>query len=140
MDSIERSNIIVANPHPLYNYFHHAGTITMKSFSDRTMDNIDAAKYCLSIVKEKYPKAISAANFRYDWSCLYVIDRILISSNWKRIGYLNQLRSEITNHLFRIIRFPKFTKKRKLGVLALILSPKLYRGMLIKMNQRKIYN
>lgn len=132
MDSLNRAKKIIACPDAYYNYFQRMGSITKSKFNERTIDNMIAARYCLDFVKEHYPSAVQAAEFRYFWSCIYVVDRILLSKDWKTNRHLGNIVSELKSNIIKVLRFKKLTLKRKFGIIMMVTNIEAYRLFVLR--------
>jgi Glycosyltransferases, probably involved in cell wall biogenesis len=135
--SLRQANRIVIDHRPMYYYYHRNNSITTKGFSEKTLDEIEGAKRNLEIVKKEFPKAIPGAMFRYDWSYLWVLDRILLDEQWRKNRYLEGIMRHIRKHFFRIIKSPYFTRNRKIGAAMASISPGIYRKIVIRTWSRK---
>ena len=125
--SLRRADKIVIDTRPMYYYYHRNQSITTKGFNERTLDEIKGSKLNLDIVKKEFPGALAGALFRYDWSYLWVLDRILLDDKWRENKYLKMVLSHIRKNAIRIIKCPYFTRNRKIGTVVTCVSPALYR-------------
>lgn len=125
--SIRQADKIVIDHRPMYYYYHRNDSITTKEYNERTFDLIVAANRNLEIVKKEFPRALPGALFRYDWSYLWVLDRILLSHDWRENEHFREVLEHVRRHLFRILRCPYFTANRKRGTLVVVASPAIYR-------------
>ena len=132
VDTLSRASCVVIDNRPLYYYFHRKNSISSKAFSNRTFDAIEAATYNYKKIQSQYPEAMNAAIFRYDWSRFFVVDRILLSPDWKNNKQLIIPLNHIKKNLFRILKNPYFTRNRKVGAMILMLSPMIYRSILFR--------
>ena len=121
----------------MYYYYHRNNSITTNGFSEKTLDEIEGAKINLDIVEKEFPKAVPGAMFRYDWSYLWVLDRILLDERWRENRYLKEILLHIHKHFLRIMNSPYFTKNRKIGAVVAIISPAIYRKIVQYIWSRK---
>lgn len=135
--SLRQANKIVIDSRPMYYYYHRKGSITTVGFNETTLDAITGAKRNLDIVKNEFPGALPGALFRYDWSYLWVLDRILLDDNWEQNEYLNIIVDHIRKNLMRILKCPYFTGNRKIGAIVANISPALYRKIVVHVWKRK---
>lgn len=131
IESVRQANQIVIDHRPMYYYYHRNNSITTKEFNERTFDVIDAWTMNLEIVKKEFPGALQGAMFRYDWSYLWVLDRILLDKKWRENKHLHEVLQHIRKNLFRIIKNPYFTRNRKLGAVVTSVSPAIYRRLVL---------
>lgn len=135
--SLRQANRIVIDHRPMYYYYHRNNSITTKGFCEKTLDEIEGAKKNLDIVEKEFPKALPGAMFRYDWSYLWVLDRILLDEQWRENKHLKGIVRHIRKHFFRIIKCPYFTRNRKIGAVAASISPGGYRKIVVRAWSRK---
>lgn len=135
--SLRQADRVVIDHRPMYYYFHRSDSITTSKFSERTLDSIEGAKRNLEIIEKEFPKAVSGAMFRYDWSYLWVLDRILLDRQWRENKHLKDIMKHIRKHYFRIIRCPFFTRNRKIGATVASISPGIYRKIVVRTWSRK---
>lgn len=131
IDSMSQAEKIVIDPRSLYYYYHRSDSITTLKFNERSLDTLKAYRQNLKIVKNKFPGALTGALFRYDWSFLWVLDRILLDDDWKTNSHLKPVRKHVQKHLGRILRSPYFTKERKAGAALVSVSVPIYRKVLV---------
>lgn len=135
--SLRRADKIVIDTRPMYYYYHRNNSITTKGFNERTLDEIKGSKRNLDIVKKEFPGALPGALFRYDWSYLWVLDRILLDDKWKDNKHLKSVLSHVRKNAVRIMRSPYFTRNRKIGTIITCISPALYRMLVMHVWGRK---
>ncbi len=135
--SLRQADRIVIDHRPMYYYYHRNNSITTNGFSEKTLDEIEGAKINLDIVEKEFPKAVPGAMFRYDWSYLWVLDRILLDERWRENRYLKEILLHIHKHFLRIMNSPYFTKNRKIGAVVAIISPAIYRKIVQYIWSRK---
>ena len=126
------ANKVVYTSESFYNYVRSSGSITTSEFSQKDMDIIEAGKSVLEFAKEKFPSLIKEAEYRYFWSYMCVIDRMILGGiNSSNNDYI-KLTDFIKRNKINILTNPYFGIKRKLGLLALIVSEKIYRNLVLK--------
>ncbi len=130
--SLRQADKIVIDTRPMYYYYHRNNSITTIGFSDKTLDEIEGAKINLEIVAKEFTGALLGALFRYDWSYLWVLDRILLDEKWKENKHLKSVLGHVRRNLPRILRSPYFTRNRKTGAVVASLSPAVYRSLVKK--------
>ena len=129
--SLRQADRVVIDNRPMYYYYHRNDSITAVVFNEKTLDEIKGAKINLEIVEKEFPKALPGALFRYDWSYFWVLDRILLDENWKTNEHLSIILKHIKNNLGRILKSEYFTKNRKIGAIVALISPTIYRRMVL---------
>lgn len=118
---IEKANCFTCTKYGYYNYIHRMNSITTEKFSPKSWDIIDANKYTLKNIKEKYPKAQPYAERRLWWSYRLIIERMFKNkiNTDKTVRYLKK-------NLMRILSNPVISFKAKLGYILLCISTRLY--------------
>lgn len=129
--SIRQAEKIIIDHRPMYYYYRRNNSITTTGFNEKTFDVIDAYRINLDIVKKDFPGALQGAIFRYDWSHLWVLDRILLDKQWRKNKHLKEVLPHIRKNLFRIIKNPYFTRNRKIGAIIASISPAIYRRLVL---------
>ena len=106
-----------------YYYIHRENSITTKKFNPNNgYDVIYAYNKNYDIIKNKYPMLLDVAKTRLCWAHFFVLDS-MVKSNYKiDMKIVKYLRN---NFLF-IMKNKYFTKSRKISMLFLIISVKLY--------------
>lgn len=130
--SLRQADRIVIDYRPMYYYYHRKNSITTSDFSEKILDEIKGAKINLGIVKEEFPEALDGAIFRYDWSYLWVLDRMLLDGKWKENPNLKTVLRHVKRYLMRVLKSPYFTRNRKIGAIITSISPNLYRQIVKK--------
>lgn len=135
--SLRQANRIVIDHRPMYYYVHRGNSISTSKFSERTLDSIEGAERNLNIVEKEFPGALPGALFRYHWSYLLVLDRILLDEQWKKNKHLKSIMRHIRKHFFQIIKCPYFTRNRKIGATVACVLPGVYRKIVVQIWNRK---
>ena len=128
---LDKCEKIVATNEKKY-YFHRENSITTQKFSTKFLNVIEAYEQNSNIILEKYPKLKDVAQTRMNWAYFYVLDRLLLDDNYNDKELENKLISYLKNHRKDILNDPLFTKGRKIGFIALLLSRNLYRKLIEK--------
>lgn len=129
---LDKCEKIVATNEKKYYYVHRENSITTQKFSTKFLNVIEAYEQNSNIILEKYPKLKDVAQTRMNWSYFYVLDRLLLDDNYNDKELENKLISYLKNHRKDILNDPLFTKGRKIGFIALLLSRNLYRKLIEK--------
>ena len=64
------------------------------------------------------------------WSYTYVFDKMILSENFKDIESYKEILAILRKNTFKMVINPFFSLKRKLVMLILFVSPKLYANLL----------
>ncbi|MCI8725462.1 MAG: glycosyltransferase [Hungatella sp.] len=126
VDILSKAGTIAIEPRPLYYYMHRRESITTSCFTQKSLEDLEAANKNYSIIKARYPQALDVAEFRIDISTLKIIDKIMLSENWKDNPYLNELVDHVRGNRDRILKSRYATRNRKLSVLLLLTNRSLY--------------
>ncbi len=129
---LDKCEKIVATNEKKYYYVHRENSITTQKFSTKFLNVIEAYEQNSNIILEKYPKLKDVAQTRMNWAYFYVLDRLLLDDNYNDKELENKLISYLKNHHKDILNDPLFTKGRKIGFIALLLSRNLYRKLIEK--------
>lgn len=129
---LDKCEKIVATNEKKYYYVHRENSITTQKFSTKFLNVIEAYEQNSNIILEKYPKLKDVAQTRMNWAYFYVLDRLLLDDNYNDKELENKLISYLKNHRKDILNDPLFTKGRKIGFIALLLSRNLYRKLIEK--------
>ena len=129
---LDKCEKIVATNEKKYYYVHRENSITTQKFSTKLLNVIEAYEQNSNIILEKYPKLKDVAQTRMNWAYFYVLDRLLLDDNYNDKELENKLISYLKNHRKDILNDPLFTKGRKIGFIALLLSRNLYRKLIEK--------
>ena len=129
---LDKCEKIVATNEKKYYYVHRENSITTQKFSTKFLNVIEAYEQNSNIILEKYPKLKDVAQTRMNWAYFYVLDRLLLDDNYNDKELENKLISYLKDHRKDILNDPLFTKGRKIGFTALLLSRNLYRKLIEK--------
>ena len=141
---LDKCEKIVATNEKKYYYVHRENSITTSKYRKNNMHVIEAYERFYDFVELNYPRIIDAAYFkkypklkdvaqtRMNWAYFYVLDRLLLDDNYNDKELENKLISYLKNHRKDILNDPLFTKGRKIGFIALLLSRNLYRKLIEK--------
>ena len=129
---LDKCEKIVATNEKKYYYVHRENSITTQKFSTKFLNVIEAYEQNSNIILGKYPLLKDVAQTRINWAYFYVLDRLLLDDNYNDKELENKLISYLKNHRKDILNDPLFTKGRKIGFIALLLSRNLYRKLIEK--------
>lgn len=127
---------IAINLSPKYYYRLREDSISTACFKLRDFDTIEAYDRCLSIVREKYPDCIKAAEMRTIWSRFFVYDKMLNTPDMEKRSK-TILRRELLDRDKQIKANPYIFRTRKLGFLVLRISPRLYRWCMLRYQNKQ---
>ena len=130
---------VVATDAKLYYYMHRPNSITTQKFSLKFLNVIEAYQQNYAIIERDYPDLLPVAMTRLYWAHFYVYDRLLLDSDYQDESLKKRLRSYLTDHFWQIMRDPLFTKGRKLSMLALQISPALYKQIISKKYKKELH-
>lgn len=121
---------------PLYNYWHRMDSITSSGYSEKTMDIVDAYEYTYEQVKERCPEALHIAEFRLHRAYFIVLDIMLKEPSYSHLQFYPCVIGYLRKHWLEILHDQYLTKGRRLSVVALKVTVRLYR-LLAKMNEKR---
>ena len=121
----------------VYYYIHRENSITTKKFNEKNgYDVIYAYEKNKKIIDEKYPELSSVAEMRLCWAYFRVLDSMVKSNTELDEKIVKYLRKKFVF----IMKNKYFTKGRKISMLALKVSKKLYSIIVRKFYQKKRKN
>lgn len=134
MQTIKSARI---NTAPKYHYFHREQSLTTKEFDNDVLDIIhgysETEKISLSM-----PEIKESARFRVLWAHFTVLDRMLVSKDYKEIPEYKSIVSFLKQNAFEIIKCPLFRKSRRISAIALKINVRVYKLLLMQdINKRK---
>ena len=129
---LDKCNKIVATNEKKYYYVHRENSITTQKFSLKFLNVIEAYEQNKEIILEKYPELKEVAQMRMNWAYFYVLDRLLLDKEYNDKKLENKLISYLKDHSKGILTDSLFTKRRKIGFVALLLNRNLYRKIIEK--------
>ena len=130
-----KANKVFYSSVPKYYYVRHEGSITTSNFAQNDWYVVEAYKSHFDYIKENYPEFIKEAEFRYIWSYIYVLDKMIVSKEKPEMtDYLTALKFVRKNAL-KIFLNPYFSVKRKLAILVLFVNEKIYKKLVFKINK-----
>ena len=132
-----RAKTVAATTRSLYYYWHRDDSITTRPFSAKNMDIVEAYAYTLDQVRQRCPEHEELAMFRLCWANFVVLDKMLVTENYRKLPQYPQVLKFLKNHWLTVLRSPHFRKGRRLAALALKLHVGLYR-MLAVANAKKL--
>lgn len=126
---------VAATTQSLYHYWHRAGSITTLPFSPKNMDVIEAYEHTLAQVKKNCPQLCDVAMFRLYWAHFVVLDKILVTENYKTLPQYQQVLSFLKKNWLSIVKCPCFQRSRRIAAITLKLNVRLYRKLVFMRNK-----
>lgn len=127
---LSKASKVVFDSVPKYYYMHRGESITTSSFKRQDFNVVEAYKKNLEFVRNNFKDLIKQAEFRLLWSYTYVFDKMILSENFKDIESYKEILAILRKNTFKMVINPFFSLKRKLVMLILFVSPKLYANLL----------
>lgn len=114
---------------PKYFYVKHKNSITSSKFKCQDMDIIKVSKKNFEFIKTRHPYAMKQAEFRFFWSHLALIDKMIWShSDSESLEHILQF---VKKNKFNILKNRYFTFKRRLMFILMIISIDFYKKFII---------
>ncbi|MDQ5984140.1 MAG: Undecaprenyl-phosphate 4-deoxy-4-formamido-L-arabinose transferase [Eubacteriales bacterium SKADARSKE-1] len=135
---LSNAKAVVVNTVPKYYYIQRRESITNSSFKENDFDVVLAYSKNLDMVKQKFPSLKKQAEFRYLWSYMYVLDKMLLTQNFKDVDKLNEIILKLRKNTSKILLNPYFSKKRKFAMALLFFNHKLYSKLVRRNNETKL--
>ena len=133
---LDQCQKVVATNEKKYYYVHRENSITTQKFSLKFLNVIEAYEQNANIIREHYPTITDVATMRLNWAYFYVLDRLLIDSDFKDKQLEDKLIHYLKQNRVNILRDARFTNARKISFLALLFSRKLYTQILLGQHNR----
>ena len=133
---LDQCQKVVATNEKKYYYVHRENSITTQKFSLKFLNVIEAYEQNANIIREHYPAIADVATMRLNWAYFYVLDRLLIDSDFKDKLLEDKLINYLKQNRVNILRDARFTNARKISFLALLFSRKLYTQILLRQHSR----
>lgn len=130
---LAKANRVVYDMAPKYFYVRHFGSITTSDFKESDWSVVEAYEEHLNVVKEKYPPLLEEAEFRYYWSYVYVLDKMIKSKGKVRKEDYNKAFGFIKKNFRNIVFNRYFSTKRKVALCVLMISKKIYKKLVTKL-------
>lgn len=138
LDNLHKAKRIVYDPANKYFYNRHTGSATTRPFSAIDMTSVEVWQANQKRIQQVYPKLSNLAQMRVCSAYFYVLDKIIQSPDWRAITSRREVVKYIKHHVGFILREEEFTRSRKISVIALLVSQRLYR-YLVQMQKKNKY-
>lgn len=139
-DLFLKAKTVYCTTKPYYHYWHRAGSITTKKFSESNFDIIDAYEMNLKKIRINAPELEDLALFRYYWAHCVVLDKMLLTDDYKALSRYDEIRSFVKMHWSNIVNCKSFSLFRRLSIVIFRLNISLYRRIVIIKNKYKGVN
>ncbi|EOZ5988003.1 glycosyltransferase family 2 protein [Enterococcus faecium] len=115
---LESEKIIVSNEEK-YFYLQRNDSIMGKKFSNKTFDVIKAWQYNQKKILSYFPDLKDSYQRRVCWAYFYVLDKLILSSDYKHIPETKEIIGFLKKNRRFILSYHGFTKPRKIAIVAL---------------------
>ena len=85
-----------------------------QKFSKKTLDVIKAWQYNQKKILNHFPDLKDSYNRRLCWAYFYVLDKLILSSNYKQIPETKEIIEFLKKNRNFILSYKGFTKSRKI--------------------------
>lgn len=128
---IFKSERIIYNPAQKYHYIQRNGSITTSKFKPLDFNIIEAYSKHLDFIQKKAPSLKKQAIYRYFWSHMMVLDKMVVSEDFNDKEKYELITKKIKRNLGEILLNPFFSWKRKLLAFSLIFGKSFYKRLVI---------
>ncbi|NSQ65201.1 glycosyltransferase family 2 protein [Enterococcus faecalis] len=125
---LEIDKIIVSNEEK-YFYLQRNDSIMGQKFSKKTLDVIKAWQYNQKKILSHFPDLKDSYNRRLCWAYFYVLDKLILSSNYKQIPETKEIIEFLKKNRNFILSYKGFTKSRKIAIVALSFGSVWYKKL-----------
>lgn len=122
-----RCQKIVVDTIQKYHYYHRVGSITSTTFAEKDLSFIDAWEKNYVLIVENLPNLKNLAVQRVCWANFLMLDKIMVSDNEKNFSQTQEIINYLKKHSRFILQAKSFTRNRKISLIALLISPSLYK-------------
>lgn len=133
---MQRVRKVAVTTEPMYYYVHREGSITTMPYQKRDMDVVEACQEALDCIREKFPMYRKEAEFRLTWAYFTVLDRMLLTENYRELEEFGQTVLFLRRHTGSVLKSREFRTARKIGAAALFLNVRLYRLLVLCQNKK----
>ncbi|WP_339099687.1 glycosyltransferase family 2 protein [Candidatus Enterococcus lemimoniae] len=129
---------IVINSEQKYFYYRRNDSITGASFSGKNLDIIEAWTRNEKLVNSYFLDLENETHRRLCWAYFFVLDKIVIANQENVYPGTNEIIQFLKENKSFILKYPGFTKSRKIAIICLSINLKLYKYLAVK--QEEILN
>lgn len=137
MDLLNNCSTIVFDPQPKYYYIQRQNSITKMKFDDRKWDCVRAWELNLEYTIKNYPSKREIIEYKYIGSNIYILDTLIMMNNYKSLEDYKRIKKFIRKNILMIIKNPYVIPKRKLALIAYMVSQETYKKMVYKLQQNR---
>ncbi|MBO4601339.1 MAG: glycosyltransferase family 2 protein [Bacilli bacterium] len=123
---IDKSNIIVLNSKPIYNYIIRNNSISNCIFSEKKMDLITSTNEMCNYITEKYPDLKQGCDRRIMYAYLSTLTQLVKSKKTEK-KYKIELMKYIKNNRSYVLKDKRIPKRDRLGLISTYLGFKSYK-------------
>lgn len=138
VDLLLRCKKTVLTTEQYYRYIHREGSITTRPFRASDQSVIRAYYKNYNLIKKNVPELLDVAQMRLCWAHLFVLDKLLCSSNRQEFS---DIEKKIVIFLRKNSRFvlgdSRFNRTRRLAMCLLKIHVGLYRKCVLWQKRRK---
>ena len=122
---------VAVTTEPLYSYRHHWDSTIGSGYSPKEDKIIEIYRSHLALIRARFPKAETAAEFRMYWAYFTLLDRMKGDRhpNGDKLRKEKEIEAFLRHNADSILRNRYFHRNRKLGLLVLFISEPLYAGL-----------
>lgn len=120
---------VVISTVPKYYYVHHEGTITSSPFREKDLNVIEAYTKNLDLVSRYFPALKERAMFRYYFAHFYVLDKMVLSSEFDDFTLRKKIIKTLKNNFIGILKNPYVGRNRKIAMCGLMVHLKIYKRL-----------
>lgn len=123
---------------PKYYYLKRKNSIMKNSFNVKQLDIIEAWEKCLFLVEKYFPRQVDIIKAKYLGAYFQLIDKIVLMDNYKENEHYKRIKLKLKNSKKEILTSNHITLKRKIIFSIFLLSPQLYKLVLLNRNTNLI--
>lgn len=127
LDVLEQCQKIVVDSQQKYFYYHREGSINTEHFSSSQFDFIEAWVKNGERLASMYPQLADVGRQRICFANFMVLDKLIRGQAEQEYAETKKIVHYLRSNFGFIMRNPIFTKQRKISMMLLMLSLRLYR-------------
>lgn len=114
---IDKSNIIVLNSKPIYNYIIRDDSITTNNFNEKKMELITATKEMCEYIEKKYPDLENGCERRVMYSYLSTLSQLAKTKQVNKV-YKKRIMSYIKQNRKKVLSDRRISKRDRYGLIS----------------------